>query len=143
MLYDANDSKVQFENELNYLQNYISLLRLRVKHPEFIQFNIKGNFARKKIAPMLIVPFIENAYKHGNKKIEKNGIIINIELIDNLFTFIISNYISNSKNNTKNVGGIGLNNVKRRLKLIYDDKANLIIKEENKQFIVKLTIVIE
>jgi len=111
MLYETNENEVLLEHEINYLKNYISILLLRVKNPDFIQLEIIGNCIGKKIAPMLLVSFIENAFKHGDKKIENAGIKIKIEIIDDLFNFTIINYLKKNTGDIDKTGGIGLNNV--------------------------------
>jgi len=140
MLYETNESKVLLEKEIDYIKNYISILLLRVKSPEFIKLEINGNCIGKKIAPMLLVPFIENAFKHGDKKIVKKGIIIRIDIKNNRLTFAVENYLKQSSTDEDKTGGIGLNNVRRRLEIIYGENATLKTYTKNNKFVIKLTI---
>ena len=140
ILYETNGNKVLLENEVEYLKSYISLLKLRVKNENFIHLDIIGNYSGKKIAPMLLVPFIENAFKHGEKKHPDAKIYIIIEIINNLFIFKTSNMIKKNIIPNNEVGGIGLKNVKRRLKLIYKEQADILISTDNNIFSVELTI---
>lgn len=140
MLYETNGEKVLLEKEIDYLKSYISLLKLRVTNQDFINFEIIGNCSGKMIAPLLLVPFIENAFKHGEKKTVDAKIDIRIEVKNNLFIFRVSNKKKKTVVDNKEQGGIGLKNVQRRLKLIYKDKADLKIDESENSFNVGLKI---
>ncbi|MFC2132411.1 sensor histidine kinase [Bacteroidota bacterium] len=141
MLYDSNTELVPLEKEISFLKSYISLLQLRIKKINFIETNISENFGNIKIAPMLLVPFVENAYKHGDKSVAIPGININLRIEGKTIFFDVENFISDSEINEKDsTSGIGLTNIKRRLELIYTDKYKLNIEDKHNSFIVKLEI---
>lgn len=143
MLKDSNKEKVPLEKELEYLQSFIVLQRLRIEYDNFIQFKIKGDISNKKIAPMLLIPFVENAFKHGSKKVNLPGVIINIEIEKKLLKLTVLNFMKEKKNETEDdLQGNGLYNVKKRLGLIYKDRYILKINEDThrNQFEVFLTI---
>jgi LytS/YehU family sensor histidine kinase len=122
MLYESNAEFVSLEKEVYYLRSMIDLIRLRLKDPDFIQFNVLGNLQGKAIPPMLLVPFIENAYKHGRKSGPSPGIIINLTITEDKYQFeVLNDYDPNYKGPKDSLGGIGLSNVERRLHLIFED----------------------
>ena len=144
MLYESNEKMVQLEKEINYVKNYLELEKLRQGDRFDIQFNLRGELTEKKIAPLMFIPFLENSFKHGLDNQIKSG-FVNIDL--NLKDDQIELTIENSKppsipkpKQEKKSGGIGLENVKRRLKLIYPNKHNLQIVEKPHSFKVFLNI---
>lgn len=139
MLYDAVSEKVLLEKEINYLKSFIELQLLRIKNKDFISFEVTGDVNGKLIAPMLLIPFIENAFKHGDKSATNPGITIKLECNQKGIIFEVQNRknISAMKDES---GGIGLNNVKRRLDLIYPQRYDLEIIEIDERFSVKLEI---
>lgn len=140
MLEDANTDKVPLSSEVEYLQNYLDLQMLRFTDNSFISFNVNGKLDGKFIAPMLIEPFIENAIKHGDKNAPSPGIVITLNANESKIVFMISNYMSTMKKNKDTTGGIGLQNVKRRLDLIYPAKHRLTISTEGLHFGVYLEV---
>jgi len=141
MLYEANTDKVPLEKEIEYIRHFVSLNRLRLKDPEFVNLNIEGDYKNKVVAPMLFVPFIENAFKHGNKHSPSPGITIDIKIYDKEIYFEVINYISAAPVQIKDsVGGIGLNITKRRLELLYPDNYDLAISTEDTKYRVKLKL---
>ncbi len=141
MLYEANTDKVLLTKEIEYLESYIELLDLRVNKKNFIEFTISGKCDDNLIAPMLLIPFVENAFKHCNKKSSSPGVKIDVHVRKNLLTFQVHNSTRfNQDENEEGSGGIGLKNVQRRLELLYHGKYNLIINKEPDFYKVKLTI---
>jgi len=140
-LYDSNTDKVLLEKEIEYLKSFIELQLLRLKTKDFVTFNINGEVNGKTIAPMLFISFVENAFKHCSKKVKSPGIIINLTINEEKTQFEVLNYFKISEATNKDIaGGIGLQNIKRRLDLLYHEKHKLDIYKQNDQFIVKLEI---
>lgn len=145
MRYMLNDSKtesVSIEKEMEHIENYISLERLRFKNSRFLNFNISGNFSRFTIAPMLFIPFVENAFKHSVDSEIENGITIDFTFEENAITFICENqydYLDIVKDKTH---GIGLETIKKRLKLLYPDSHKLNINKTSSKFQVALKIML-
>lgn len=134
-LYEINKEEVSLEQELDNLEYYISLQKLRLKTPSFIHFDISGNTQKVNIAPMILLPILENVFKHGDLSKE-----VNIELtVEEYISFFCENYIGDKDHPTDSFGGIGLENIKRRLDLLYPDH-QLAIKKENEKFCVSLKI---
>ncbi|MCK4663216.1 MAG: histidine kinase [Bacteroidales bacterium] len=141
MLYDSNTQYVPLSKEINYLKSYISLQKIRLKDTDYVKMEIKGDHKNKLIAPMLLVPFVENAFKHGSKKVISPGVSITLTTGKNFLEFIVINYTSESDLTSKDVTkGIGMNNVRRRLELIYKNQYHLDINSKNDKFIVKLRL---
>jgi two-component system, LytTR family, sensor kinase len=143
MLYKCNTKTVLLNNEIEHLKNYIDLEKLRYDDELEIIFNHHGNIGNIQIAPLLLIPFVENSFKHGvNNSQEKPWIKIDLKTENEELIF----KIENSKNREKiidSIGytdGIGLKNVKQRLDLSYKDHYLLDINEDENIFSVKLVI---
>ena len=140
-LYDSNTDQVLLEKEIEYLKSFIELQQLRLKTDNFVEFKITGKIEGVTIVPMLFISFVENAFKHGSKKVESPGITITLSVSDKKTIFEVMNYCKQNEISNKDVvGGIGLQNIKRRLDLLYKDKHSLEMKQEDEKFIVKLEI---
>lgn len=144
MLYESNEKQVELEKEINYVKNYLELEKLRQGHKFEINFNINGDIASQKIAPLMFIPFLENSFKHGLDNQIKSGFVnINLELNKTSVEMTIENSKPPSipkKNPGKKSGGIGLENVKRRLKLLYPQRHKLDIEAKPHTFKVYLNI---
>lgn len=140
MLYECNDNKVDLAKELQYLQNYIDLQKIRFGSNAYIDYKIDGEVTDQKIVPLLLIAFIENAFKHGIANDSQSPIIMVISIDKQHLQF----YIENKKhtNNRDSVGGIGLGNVKRRLDLLYPGKYNLEIRDEIDTYTCELSLVL-
>lgn len=140
MLYECNDNKVALEKELQYLQNYIDLQKIRFGDNAFIDFKVNGEVGDQKIVPLLLIAFIENAFKHGVANDPKSPITLLIHLDGEHLNFFIQN--KKHTNNRDAAGGIGLNNVRRRLDLLYPGKYNLDIRDEIDTYTCELSLVL-
>lgn len=140
MLYESNADKVFLEREIEYIKSYIDLLNLKFKEKDFVQFNIKGDIAGKRITPMILIPFVENAFKHGKKRIAHPGIVVNLNVNSDKLEFEVTNYVPEKVTVKYENGGIGLQNISRRLELLYLEKHELTIEESENKFFVKLII---
>lgn len=141
MLYDTSTDKVPLDKEITYLRSFNELQQLRIKNENFVQMEVEGTTSNIFITPMLLIPFVENAFKHGDKKVESPGIRIHIKVENKTVYFTSKNFLAKDSVRQKDdVGGIGLQNVKRRLDLLYPDKYTLLIEEEDNLYNVKLTL---
>ena len=138
-IYDCKASEVSISGEISYLENFIALQKVRHHNRGIITFNNENNNPTAKVAPMILIVFLENAFKHGFDLMEKNAIInMNIKIDENRLHFYIENNFMPSEN--ENQPGIGLENVKRRLSLIYPNTHELKIVKNNSLFSVKLKL---
>ncbi len=144
MLYENTQDFISMEKEMEYLKNYIALQKLRTQSsPDIvIEDNIEEVKCGRTIAPMLLIPFVENAFKHGISLKEKSWISIHLECSATELRFRVRNSVHNKTGTDpeKNMSGIGLVNVQERLKLLYPGKHNLLIREGREEFIAELTI---
>jgi two-component system LytT family sensor kinase len=141
MLYDATTDKVLLEKEIEYLKSFIELEKLRIKHKDFVELNITGNVEGRTIAPMLLIPFVENAFKHGGKTLTNPGIRITLSILPQKILFEVSNHLrKNITAVSDKTGGIGLTNIRRRLNLLYPGKHQLEITSSEHSFNIKLIL---
>jgi sensor histidine kinase YesM len=143
MLYECNAPKVPLEKELNLLKDYLALEKIRYRNELKIDFDIQGRVNGKLIAPLLLIPFVENGFKHGlSKQIKNPWINISVEVEDYLLNFKVENNKPKTETEDKTgyTEGIGLKNVRRRLDLIYGDDYELKVENERVVFGVCLTI---
>lgn len=143
ILYETRDDNESIDHQLNFLQNYIYLEQLRTDEKVKIEMEIKGDHRDLMVAPLLFVPFIENAFKHvGKEKDEPSFIRIMFDLSrPDRVTFSVKNKKYNSNTNVNGMKeGIGLSNVRKRLDLLYPSKHILKISDSGNVFEVDLTL---
>ncbi|UOB18773.1 sensor histidine kinase [Abyssalbus ytuae] len=139
MLYEANKDLVPLSKEIDYIKNYIQLQRLRLLNSEQVSIQIRGNYENKFIQPLLLISFIENAFKYGTDYKGNTVVKININVEGNTLYFNISNIIGTHKKDISN-SGIGLKNIKNRLKLLYPDSHELEIVNDGENYTVNLRL---
>lgn len=144
-LYQTKEAFVPLNKEVEYLENYISLEKIRLEEQISITLNVSGNHDSKRIAPMLLIVFVENAFKHlGDAENEKNKVIIDIIVEEEVLKFTCKNTLDTwrlmEENIEKGKSGIGLINVKKRLSLLYFDKYELQIENKGAYFLVELIL---
>ena len=141
VLYEANNDRIPLEKEISYLESYISLQQLRLKNPFFVKFTNDVECSGIKIAPMLFIPFVENAFKHGLKNIVAPGIEISLNCKDGNINFeVVNRYAIHEIQNKDATSGIGLVNTKKRLELLYPNSHKLEIRKSSGIYKVNLTI---
>ena len=140
ILTETERNLVPLENEVTFIHNYIELQQVRLTDKVQVNFNIEGNTAPLLVAPLIFIPFVENAFKYGVSTKEQSSIEINLKVTDHTIYFYAKNYIVHSENNMMENTGIGINNVKRRLELLYPEKHQLSHVSENGYYIVHLEI---
>lgn len=135
LLYQVDKPFVLLQDEINHIKDYIDLEQMRFSESLNITFKTIGNYNHVKIAPMLLLPFVENSFKHVSLKNGVLSIKINISLQDNWLKFYIENNALPEDSTEK---GIGLDNTKKRLNLLYKNNYTLTIKNEKEFFKVNL-----
>ncbi|MFC6101901.1 sensor histidine kinase [Olivibacter domesticus] len=144
MLHENTQDKILLVREVEYLYNYIDLQKLRTDTSKNIRVdqNIQEVDTNYHIAPMLLIPFIENAFKHGISLNERSWIKVTLYINDNKLFFDVYNSIHQkpSSDLEKNHSGIGLQNVKQRLLQIYPGQHELIIRQTNEEYFIHLTL---
>jgi two-component system sensor histidine kinase AlgZ len=140
MIYDSNHDRVELIREIEYIHNYISLERLRIKEGIVLAFEVEGR-TDILITPLILITFLENAFKHGvNSTNSQCWIKAKLKVEGTQLNFTIANSKANSKPEAMEKPGIGLKNVKRRLDLSYPEKYRLNIEDNPSTFFVSLTI---
>lgn len=144
IIYESKEQYVLLKNEVKFIEEYLKLQKIRISN----DFNIKidtdalssYNFNNKlKVAPLICIDFIENAFKYANVKSSEGFIHVKFELIQNTLIFSVRN-TKLSNNNHSGKGGFGYENLEKRLKLLYADKYSLDIKDEPELFSANLKI---
>ncbi len=141
MLYETDEEKVSLAKEIDYLQSYIDLQQQRFGKNILINVGIQPVDTSYEIEPMLLIPFVENAFKHGVGLIEEAQIDIELTVKHSVLQFFVRNRYSNEITEIRDkTSGIGLNNVKRRLNLLYGNQYSLLINKKEGWFTVSLQI---
>jgi len=146
MIYDATALEVPIQKEIEMIENYIELEKVRYGDRLKVIFNRSGDYQYLKIPPLLFLPFVENSFKHGaTKSIGKNWITIDLEMNDNTLIFKVENSLSTDESiiskipdyedNDFHDKGLGLSNLEKRVQLLFKDKYRLEIFEENNSFL--------
>ena len=123
MIYESNDSWVSLDKEVHYVESYVELQKLRFKDGAAVEISINGVIDGQKIVPLILMSFVENAFKHGVANDKGDPIKINIIANQKILHFSVTNKKSTA--NKDAIGGVGLNNVERRLQLLYPDRYKL------------------
>jgi two-component system, LytTR family, sensor histidine kinase AlgZ len=140
MLYDSNHNKVPLEKEIAYMQNYISLEKLRLENQVPVEFEVIGETNGVQILPLVFITFLENAFKHGvSNEFEGSFVSIKIEVFPSKIIYSVKNS-KLPKETLLEKSGIGLVNVNRRLELSYPDKFTLEKKETDTVYEVKISL---
>lgn len=141
MLYDSQNLHISLEKELSYVENYIGLQRIRFEEDVDIQFTVTGEPSSQLIEPMLLIPFVENAFKHGIGVVMQPEIIVDAKVTETTLRFEVKNKISPDMTGDKdNSSGIGLKNIQRRLELLYPHQHKLVIRQDDGWFYVTLML---
>ncbi len=139
-LYEAGDEKVSVSKETEEIKNYIDIQRLRLEKDVDIRFQTTGNHENKTVTPMLFLPILENAFKHGPKGTSGGFIRVSMKISNSEINFSCINSIVKSGDPGNEAGGIGLENLAKRLQLLYPDQHSLIIDPGKDKFVVTLKI---
>ncbi|HEX7845866.1 MAG TPA: histidine kinase [Chitinophagaceae bacterium] len=140
-LYEMSGDKIPIEKEITYLEDYVALQQLRKDEGYSVQFNCDDNVKGFSIEPLLLIPFVENAFKHISHNNDKNNFVkLDISRSNGTLSFKVENSKEAVSQWEGQQGGIGLVNVKRRLELLYPEKHELKIEETAKTYSVKLDL---
>lgn len=140
-LYEMNGERIPIEKEISYLKDYVDLQRLRKDEHYSVAVNGTENVKGFFIEPLLLIPFVENAFKHiSHHKEQPNFIKLDMACVNGDFNFVVENSKEMAGNKTAIQGGIGLKNVKKRLELLYPQKHHLNIQEDADVYRVELKI---
>lgn len=135
----AGNDEVDLADEITCMSDYVALQKLRITSKTNLSYEITGDPERKKIAPLVLMAFVENVFKYGISNHRKNQLIIKMVVAETFINLYCENTI-NHENKKEKRTGIGLENTKKRLQFIYPDRHILEVINNGKTFKVNLTI---
>ncbi|HPH81401.1 MAG TPA: histidine kinase [Flavobacteriales bacterium] len=139
MLYETKTEKIALSKELEYIEKYIALQKTRTSNENFVHFNLSGKMSNKMISPMILIPFIENAFKHTSNKKNENAITISLAIEENRIVFDCQNKYDENKLQV-NANGLGNTLIRKRVELMYPGKHQLSITKQDACYTVKLIL---
>lgn len=140
LLYESEHGNVLLSNEINFMTHYIDLMKLRLSHKVNLTIDFPQTFPDREIPPLLFVPFIENAFKHGVSYRDTSFIRVSMSVTQTSITFLCENSNFAMSHDDRQGGGIGLRNVQKRLALLFGTRYQLSI--DNKGDVYKVNLVI-
>jgi hypothetical protein len=140
MLYETGAEKIMLARELEYIEKYLELQKIRTSNPDYVHYTVSGDPGGKTIAPILFFPFIENAFKHTENKKSANSIRINITIENAAVLFECENSYQKSHVENKQPGGLGNELIAKRLELLYGSRHSLKVDDSGNTYRVKLSI---
>lgn len=146
MIYDSNVDKIEVEKEIDFIRNYINLQKMRFSSdlPVKVTFTVDGHYTGYRIAPLILIPFIENAFKYGVKLEHNSEILLTMNFQNGEMEFTACNPIfRNGQPVESKNSGIGIKNTQKRLNILYPAKHKLTIDNNGKEFMVKLLLNLE
>lgn len=140
ILYETKPDKILLSKEIEYIGKYISLQKIRTANENYVHFSVTGIVGTKSIAPMVFIPFIENAFKHANNKKLENAIMVSIHIMSETVQLVCENKFDQKMPLPETYGGLGNNLIKKRLDLIYEGKQKLAVTKTDERYCIDLTI---
>lgn len=141
MLYETKSQKISLATELSYIEKYIDLQKIRTSNASYVKYEVVGDPQNVMIAPMLFIPFIENAFKYTENKKLENAIFIRVTIEQKQLVFECENKYGSTMQTQPELGGLGNELIKKRLTLLYPGKHQLLVTNENNVYKVKLLLV--
>ena len=141
MVYKTKTEKISLATELDYIEKYLDLQKIRTTNPNYVSFEVMGDADNLSIAPMILFPFLENAFKHTENKKNDHAIRIKVSIEKDRLTFECENSYQTDSNGKQDFGGLGNALVKKRLMLAYPEKHTLEIANNEGVYKVKLTLI--
>ena len=140
MLYETMAEKILLSQEIEYIEKYIALQKIRTANEHYVHFSVTGIIGNKMIAPMVFIPFIENAFKHTNNKKLENAIAVHIIIGNKTIQLVCENKFDSKPAIRQPDSGLGNELIQKRLQLIYPEKHVLEVNKTNELYTVNLTI---
>ncbi len=140
MLHESPDGQVELQKELDYLRSFIDIFRLRFEDRFFVNFTVEGEVGGQRVASLLLIPLVENAFKHGIADDPAAPILIDLQVAGPQLTFTVSNHIHKGQKDLTT--GIGLANIRRRLALLYPNRHQLTVQNDGQVHRAQLELLI-
>ena len=141
MLYETMAEKILLSQEIEYIEKYIALQKIRTANVNYLHFTVSGDIGNRSITPMILIPFTENAFKHTTNKKLENAITVNILITDKKIKMVCENKFDSKPKVQPMNSGLGNELIQKRLQLIYADKHLLEINKNDELYSVHLTII--
>jgi hypothetical protein len=140
ILYETKTEKIPLAKEIEYIDKYIALQKIRTANENYVHLSVEGVIGSKSIAPMVFIPFIENAFKHTNNKKLENAITVNILIKDGAIQLVCENKFDLKLKVEHANGGLGNELIRKRLQLLYPENHTLDVHKTNELYSINLTI---
>lgn len=140
LLYETQNDRTSLQREVDFVKDYIQLMQLRVNRHTTVQFEEPRAITEKAIAPMILLPFVENAFKHGVHAVKESRILVKVRQDGDLLTLEVENTLFARREQAIDDGGIGLSNTRRRLDLIYAEHYRLRCGPDQDRYCVRLEL---
>ncbi|MBP6531877.1 MAG: sensor histidine kinase [Bacteroidia bacterium] len=140
VLTESSTEFVSLEKEINYIRDFVDLQKIRLGDTAEVHFEISGEYFGNRIAPLILIAFIENAFKHGVNPDEKSNIVIDLKISNHKLFLLVKNKKVNLISNSEHSNLVGLENTINRIKLIYSSKYKLKFNDLADEYIVELTL---
>lgn len=140
VLYETKEDETTLGREVEQIRNYIELQRIRTANTTFVDFEVEGDVGEQKIVPMIFLPFIENAFKFSKNKFKEHAIVVRFEVTKETVHMQCKNYYETHHLNVIKNEGLGIETIRKRLKLLYPGKHDLEILDAENWFNVSLKI---
>jgi len=140
MLYETKTDEILLSKEIEYIEKYIDLQKIRTSNANYVSFEVVGKTNNLMIAPMVFIPFIENAFKHTTNKKMDHAIEVKIIIDDKNIQFICKNKFDSNRILKQESNGLGNHLIEKRLDLIYKENHTLAIHKTNELYSVNLII---
>lgn len=139
MLYESTTDRIPLAQEINYIEEYINLEKIRSIHPDFVTLHVQGHVNGQQVAPMTFIPVLENAFKHLSSKTTTGAISLNMNVSEHQIVFSCKNMHNNSDASN---GGLGTGLMKKRLELLYGKRSHMEVKKDDTYYevIIKLDL---
>jgi LytS/YehU family sensor histidine kinase len=145
LLYETEHGNIQLSQEIEFMKNYLDLMKLRLTSKVDLKISFPEKYTDISIPPLLFIPFVENALKHGISYRDPSFVHIHLEMNNNQLLFTCNNSIASHTEHREETSdsGIGLENIKKRLMLLFPDKHTLQINQADQTFQVQLKIILD
>jgi len=140
ILYETKGDRIPLAKEIEYMDKYIDLQKIRTSNPNYVHFEVTGKPGNKMIAPMVFIPYIENAFKHTHNKKLENAISVHIFIKDDTVQLVCENRCDPNAKVQQTVGGLGNELIRKRLNLLYPGQHQLDVERTDERYSVNLTI---
>jgi LytS/YehU family sensor histidine kinase len=140
ILYETKGDKILLSKEIEYIDKYIALQKIRTANELYVHLTVNGSTGSKTIAPMVFIPFIENAFKHANNKKIENAISVHIIIHEETVQLVCENKFDSKLKTQHPVGGLGNELIEKRLNLLYAGKHRLEVNRTADLYSIQLTI---